>query len=83
MFFLCVPYLLIEAKNKLFNVFLDALAWKNIFILGQCVAWCVLSPERQVLKSPLNVLFTPLEGKLKPFIFVLRVELAKMELVNI
>lgn len=33
-----VPYLLIEVKNKLLNVFLDALAWKNIFIFGQFVA---------------------------------------------
>lgn len=78
-----MSYLLIEPRKKLFNVFLSVLAWKDIFIFDQFVAWCLLSPEHQGLKSPLNVLSSPLEGKIKPFIFILRVEYAKIELVKI
>ena len=56
-----VSYLLIELKEKLFNVCLGALARKNIFIFDQFLAWCMLAAECWVFKSLLNVTFFPFQ----------------------
>ena len=55
--FLCVPYLLMELKYKLFNVFLDALAWKKYFYLWP--VYCLVHTVSWALglKIPLECAF--------------------------
>ena len=74
-FFWCV--FLIELKNKLFNIFLGALAWKSIFFSTSSLLGA-LSPQHWAWEISLErTFFLPQKEKIKSFIFILRVESAK------